>query len=505
MYLFELLKFKKMIKPKPVALITYICIFTTTFFFAFILPIPHCLAQNCNNGDLNMLNIPNCNSATDFNSSTSSPLNIDNNQTACTNVANSTFTINNINMTPNSNGGSTLIIRNNNNVTINNLTIQNNNNNANISIYVEAGSTLTILNGFNTPGRTRFVNYGTLNFGANPSGSVTVTVQNDNNLFQNAIGATMRFNSTLNFASGNDTRFINNGTVIAGTFTINSNSVRYIQGNNATTTIGSLSQNNQTDVLCVPNNTCAKFSVTTSIPQLNNQLTSSNGTNMGGSGRGQQIVCYQGTAANYRGGSPAYPAGIGNAFSTSCATNCPNVILPIELLYFSAKKVNNKIEITWATAQENNNQSFEIQRSTNGFDFITIENVQGKNDLQMTQEYKFFDIDFPNKQLYYRLKQIDLDGTPTYFKMVQVAALSDEVFFTIFPNPAQEKIEILFTKPINKAEVKIINRQGNSEFYKTVNVENQRITLNIDLHSGLYFLQIISDSFIQTKKILVNK
>lgn len=471
----------------------------------FFIPTTFCFAQNCSNTDLTMLSIPNCSGATNFNSSTSSPLNIDNTQTACTNVSNATFTINQVNMTPNNNGGSTLIINNNNNVTITNLNIQNNNNDANITIYVAAGSTLTIGNGFNTPRRTRFINYGTLNFGSNPSGSVTLTVQNDNNLFQNAIGATMRFNNTLNFASGNNTRFINNGTVTAGTFTINTNGVRYIQGNSATTTISTLSQNNQTDVLCVPNNTCAKFTVTTSIPQLNNQLTSSNGTNAAND-RGQQIVCYQGTSGNYRGGSVTYPTGIGNAFSTNCATNCPPIILPVELLYFSAKKIEASIHLWWATIQEKNNQLFEIQRSINGVNFITIGKVQGSGDTQNKQEYNFFDVESPAIQLYYRLKQIDLDQTVTYSKIVQVAATPEDSFCTIFPNPAQDRVEILFAKPVKKAEIKITNLQGSTFIKKALTVENQKISLDVEnFLDGVYILQLHTNEDVKVAKIMIKK
>jgi hypothetical protein len=461
-----------------------------------------CIAQNCNNGDLNMVNIPNCTGAINLNSGTSSPLDVGNNQIACTSVANSTFTINQVNMTPANDGGSTLIIRNNNNVTINTLNIQNNNNNRPIEIYVEAGAMLTILNSINTPRRTRFINYGTLNFGANPSGTATITVQNDNNLFQNAVGATMRFNSTLNFASGNNTQFVNNGIVTAGTMTINSNSVRYIQGNNATTSIATLSQNNQTNVLCVPNNTCAKFTVTTSIPQLNNQLTQSNGSNMGGSDRGEQIVCYQGTAANYRGGSATFPSGIGSPFSTDCASNCLN-ILPIRLLYFSVIKQDDGIKISWATTQENNNQSFEIQRSKQGIDFETIGKVEGKIDMQSRQEYDFFDMSFPSGRLYYRLRQVDIDGTVTYFKSVSLQAGEKELIIYTFPNPIQDKLNIMFSKAISYGELRILDLRGDviySDIFLTETTHIEVFTSKIE--QGVYLLHLITPQKVFIRKII---
>ena len=485
-------------KPKQSVLAIFKFIAFIFLFFFFIYS--DCLAQNCSSSDLTMLSIPSCSGATNFNSGTSSPLNIDNGQTACTNVSNATFSFNTVNMTPNSNGGSNLIITNNNNVTINTLTIQNNNNNANITIYVASGSTLTIQNSLNTPSRVRIINYGIVNFAS----GTTWTVQNDNNLFQNAFGATMNFNGTLNFASGNNTRFINNGTVNISTMTINSNGVRYIQGNSATTTVSTLSQNNQTDVLCVPSNNCAKFTVTTAIPQLNNQLTSSNGSNSAND-RGQQIVCYQGTAGNYRGGSVSFPTGVGSAFSTDCATNCPIIVLPVRLLYFSANRTGQTIHLTWATTQEENNQSFEIQRSRNGVDFKTIGEVRGKADTQIKQEYDFFDTDFPNAQLYYRLKQIDLDGTITYFKMVEVSAnVSEGILFTIFPNPAQKYAEIHFNKPLRKAEIKVFNLQGNLILYTFYNFDSQIFTINTaDFLEGFYLVQIATESNLQTQKLLI--
>lgn len=113
--------------------------------------------------------------------------------------------------------------------------------------------------------------------------------------------------------------------------------------------------------------------------------------------------------------------------------------LPVELISFSAKCNNGRVNFTWSTATETNNDYFTIEQSVNGIDYVTIQQVKGAGNSSGIKKYESAVIvSEPNS--YYRLKQTDFDGKYTYSKAIavncdggSVAAKSELV---IFPNPS---------------------------------------------------------------------
>ena len=108
--------------------------------------------------------------------------------------------------------------------------------------------------------------------------------------------------------------------------------------------------------------------------------------------------------------------------------------LPVELLNFEARLLpNGQAELRWQTSQEVNNAGFEVEHATDARSFQSIGFVgaRGGNGLQ---SYTFIDPLFA-QEAYYRLRQIDLDGTATYSKIVHLKAASSWAQWRIFPNP----------------------------------------------------------------------
>ena len=98
-----------------------------------------------------------------------------------------------------------------------------------------------------------------------------------------------------------------------------------------------------------------------------------------------------------------------------------NSALPVEFLYFDAKSLGAQIELTWATATETNNDFFEIQRSTDGVMWEALERVKGFGTTLQQQDYIAYDNSPISGLAYYRLKQVDIDGTTDYSDVKQVA------------------------------------------------------------------------------------
>ena len=115
-------------------------------------------------------------------------------------------------------------------------------------------------------------------------------------------------------------------------------------------------------------------------------------------------------------------------------------IVPVELLAFTASVMNSEVQLFWSTASELNNRGFEIERSVNdNNNFVTVGFVDGKGSSSEINYYSF--LDNPQlsgaNQIYYRLKQIDFDGTFSYSDVISVNfdVPAEFVLSQNYPNP----------------------------------------------------------------------
>ncbi|MDH3268014.1 MAG: M28 family peptidase, partial [Ignavibacteria bacterium] len=127
-------------------------------------------------------------------------------------------------------------------------------------------------------------------------------------------------------------------------------------------------------------------------------------------------------------------------------------IVPVELLAFTASMNNSLVQLLWSTASELNNQGFEIQRSIDKpDDFVTVGFVNGKGNSTEINYYSFHDHPDLNgvSQLYYRLKQVDLDGTFSYSNVVNVTYDVPTAFVLNqnYPNPFNPSTRISYFVP----------------------------------------------------------
>lgn len=110
-------------------------------------------------------------------------------------------------------------------------------------------------------------------------------------------------------------------------------------------------------------------------------------------------------------------------------------VMPVELIFFDAIEESNQVEISWATASEENFDYFSIERSIDGEDFIEIAQVSGMGNSDSRTDYAYTD-EFPViGRSYYRLKSVDFDGDTEIFDYVMVMNEGIAEDFTIYPNP----------------------------------------------------------------------
>jgi len=205
----------------------------------------------------------------------------------------------------------------------------------------------------------------------------------------------------------------------------------------------------------------------------------------------------------------------------------------VELQSFTAEVFGSTVQLFWSTATEINNSGFEIlrgvypernrraQNDNNGWEKISF--VPGFGTTTEVHHYSFIDESLPAGNYQYRLKQIDFDGTFEYSNIIEVTIDAPSIFSLEqnYPNPfnptTKIKYEIPLSPPLLKGEseaggfvtLKVYDVLGN-EVATLVNEEKPSGTYEVEfggtnLPSGIYFYQLKTGSFSETKKMVLLK
>lgn len=137
--------------------------------------------------------------------------------------------------------------------------------------------------------------------------------------------------------------------------------------------------------------------------------------------------------------------------------------IPVELTLFNAERLEAGIMLVWETATETNNSGFEIERSRDSEKFVSIGFVPGKGTTTSKSSYSFIDTDIKTGKYYYRLKQIDFDGTSKYNNVVTVDAGLPKSFALSqnYPNPFNPGTVIKIQLPVESSvKLEIFNSLG---------------------------------------------
>ncbi len=138
----------------------------------------------------------------------------------------------------------------------------------------------------------------------------------------------------------------------------------------------------------------------------------------------------------------------------------PNgTVLPVEFVSFSAQWLNENKEslLKWITASETENDYFEVQHSINGTHWSVVGKVEGNGNSQIAQEYSFVHNEAVSGLNYYRLRQVDFDGSFSYSNIVSVNALTEENFrITLF----NRSTITIVSNDIGNAKYEVYNGMG---------------------------------------------
>ena len=165
-----------------------------------------------------------------------------------------------------------------------------------------------------------------------------------------------------------------------------------------------------------------------------------------------------------------------------------SVVIPVEMTNFDATTVNNTVKLNWLTASERNNAYFDVERSANGRDWAKIGQVKGSGTSAKTTKYSFSDeTPWPTVN-YYRLNQVDNDGKSSYSPTISVNIKGNGKQFSVFPNPAHDRLNIVSDRFDTEGSVEFYDLSG--RLVKTVRSNSTQLDIS-NLASGLYQVRLL--------------
>jgi predicted amidohydrolase YtcJ len=166
-----------------------------------------------------------------------------------------------------------------------------------------------------------------------------------------------------------------------------------------------------------------------------------------------------------------------------------DAVLPVNLVSFKGQLNDNKTHLEWVTSTEHHNNYFDIERSVDGVKFENIGTIKG-NNTRLTSSYTYSDDNLPTANvLYYRLKQVNFDGTYEYSDIIALNKKTKTPSVKVSPNPAFSYIQLSGIS--DNTQVEIYNEIG--QIVKKINSLNADNQISIsDLSEGLYFIRLMN-------------
>jgi hypothetical protein len=145
--------------------------------------------------------------------------------------------------------------------------------------------------------------------------------------------------------------------------------------------------------------------------------------------------------------------------------------LPVKLISFTAQCKNDIVTLKWSTASENNASHYSLQSSRDGSTWIEVAEIAAAGTTNQTTNYSYEDIAFGGIS-YYRLVQIDFDGTSTIFGPISVNCEINESSITVYPNPTDSDFNVLIqtTERFENASLELVDLSGRVVHVKNMNI-----------------------------------
>ena len=181
--------------------------------------------------------------------------------------------------------------------------------------------------------------------------------------------------------------------------------------------------------------------------------------------------------------------------------------LPVKLISFAGNLNNDKINLQWAVAENENNDHFEVEKSTDGKEFTTAAIVMASSK-PGTESYSINET-MKSEKIYYRLRMFDNNKVVTFSKtlMFENKTITTGSGLKIVNNPAVDKLSLSFASTNNQpVEIKIYDLAGKMQMNQKINVYTGNNFVSLPLSSsfktGMYAVEVSNGSERQTAKFV---
>ena len=169
--------------------------------------------------------------------------------------------------------------------------------------------------------------------------------------------------------------------------------------------------------------------------------------------------------------------------------------LPVELVSFTGNCADGVVDVTWTTASEYNSSHFELENSRDGITWDVVYTKDAAGQSTELTEYTYNDVHANGGDNYYRLTQVDIDGTSKTYDVINVScSQTTSGYFSIFPNPSSGSFQVILNNAeiIGDARMNVVDTKGNIVLSKPLDVKSgiNMYIVNEDFAPGIYYVSV---------------
>jgi hypothetical protein len=168
------------------------------------------------------------------------------------------------------------------------------------------------------------------------------------------------------------------------------------------------------------------------------------------------------------------------------------------LLSFSGGCEGEEVKLTWQTATEHNSDYFEVEKSRDGMNWQVLATVDAAGNSTQLLNYETSDFHAMEGNNYYRLTQVDIDGTTKTYDVINVSCTgTTKGYFSAYPNPSSGSFQVILNDKqlIGSGSLIIKDTKGAALLNRNIEVKpgiNMFSVNDMNLAPGVYYIQIVN-------------
>jgi hypothetical protein len=172
--------------------------------------------------------------------------------------------------------------------------------------------------------------------------------------------------------------------------------------------------------------------------------------------------------------------------------------LPVELLSFNGDCNEGQVNLSWQTATEHNSDYFEVEKSRDGMNWQVLTTVNAAGNSTQLLNYEATDANAMEGNNYYRLTQVDIDGTTKTYDVINVSCSgAAKGYFSAYPNPSTGSFQVILNDKnlVGSGSLSVKDTKGSELLNRTIEVKpgiNMFSVTDLNLAPGVYYIQIVN-------------